>query len=440
MAGNILHFDGEKWSTVHTPAEFHFVQQIHGTSSENVYVVGAGGPSPDRNTIHHYDGKTWRTITSPYNAFWANAVFCDADDTYFSFDNKVVKFDGENWDVIGELPELSLITDIWKSHSTDLYVVGYVHPAQGPHERSIIYRHDGVNWHLVYEQDNLSHRFHLSAKLWGAGPLDVYSAIGSNVVHFDGNAWTPIDLSPGESFSGIHGTGPDSIFAIDLSGNVFNFNGDGWATSLLGKGCGRITDVWAISANDAHAGCTGDAMLHYDGDSWRELEVNKGALINAVWASGPDDVFAVGEMGVIYHYDGIDWTEMIGGVTHVNLKDVSGSGPDDVYAVGYIGNDPDGSDNTGLVLRYDGVKWSVLLDSVGASFARVWVAVPHQLFVMGEHFSSTDKKLIYFDGQSWFSVPGIDENFFNYASDLWGVSPEDLILSNDRTIKHLHCQ
>lgn len=90
--------------------------------------------------------------------------------------------------------------------------------------------------------------------------------------------------------------------------------------------------------------------------------------MSSVWGSSSDDVFAVGGNGTILHYDGNSWTQMESG-TNRHLADVWGFGANDVYAVG--GSDLNESYKP-IILHFDGESWKTILDSTANGYDLVY--------------------------------------------------------------------
>jgi hypothetical protein len=98
-----------------------------------------------------------------------------------------------------------------------------------------------------------------------------------------------------------------------------------------------------------------------------------GALA-AVWGTSASDVFAVGKAGLILHYDGAKWSQMTNSETG-DLHAIWGAGPNQVYAVG-----------DGAILYYDGKQWEMDPDYysyTAEAFRGVWGSSATDVFVVG---------------------------------------------------------
>jgi hypothetical protein len=170
----------------------------------------------------------------------------------------------------------------------------------------------------------------------------------------------------------------------------------------------------------------------------------------SVWGTSGTNVFAVGESNtgfsraIIARYDGVRWSDMDLPVRDDRiLRDVFGTSPQDVYAVGYFDVSVSlrrGASSVapsrllveGVVLHYDGTRWSEI-QSAGGSVALngVWASASTDVFAVG---SSNDHAIIYhFDGTSWatMTVPPTGP-----LLDVWGTSSTDVYAVGAGTILH----
>jgi hypothetical protein len=136
----------------------------------------------------------------------------------------------------------TVMTDIWGSSATDVYVVGHnSSPGMGA-----MYHFDGQSWSpvrlLVREGGTLRQGFDLSDIL-GFGPSDVW-AVGeyiydnpspppnfldsSLIIHFDGARWTDVPLLRSRSLTRITGRRGGPVTASGLGFTVYELNGTTW--------------------------------------------------------------------------------------------------------------------------------------------------------------------------------------------------------------------
>ncbi len=110
---------------------------------------------------------------------------------------------------------------------------------------------------------------------------------------------------------------------------MVHFDGDTWSELELDKEEREsLYDVWGDETGHVFA-VGSEAVHHFDGDTWSRTDI-PGAGFDAVWGSSASDVYAVGYP--TYHYDGHAWTE-VEGLSGTGLDSVWGSRSDDVYAL-----------------------------------------------------------------------------------------------------------
>jgi hypothetical protein len=135
----------------------------------------------------------------------------------------------------------TLLTTIWASSPTDVYVVGH-----NDQNRGQMYHYNGLTWTpallAVSDGGSIAGGFDLSA-IYGFTPNDIYAVgerIQSNptpppnfldsslIIHFDGIRWTEAELERGRGLSGIWGKRSDDLFAVGWLGTLFRYDGLGW--------------------------------------------------------------------------------------------------------------------------------------------------------------------------------------------------------------------
>lgn len=177
-----------------------------------------------------------------------------------------------------------------------------------------------------------------ASEAWAVGsagdPLEPSDVV---IQRWDGVEWTDFEApSPGSFINELR--------AVDASGP---------------------NDVWAVGRTSSGFG-ESPLVLRYDGTEWLEAELPSevDGSLNDVAAIAANDVWAVGSVGdpaasleraVVLHWDGQLWAEVdvqkaIGGGKAL-LRDIDAVSPTDLWVVGYQHNQP-------LILRFDGETWS----------------------------------------------------------------------------------
>jgi hypothetical protein len=195
---------------------------------------------------------------------------------------------------------------------------------------------------------------------WSSGPDDVWVLDTRGVRHFDGVRWQRSDIGDGSGgLNGIGGSGPDDVWVVTYDGDILHFDGTGWTETELGP-LVQLDAVWSAGPDEAWA--VGTRIARYDGRTWQTIEapgVGWSRSLVSVWGSRPDDVWAVGGHGLVLHYDGTSWREIDLGTTYM-LKAVRGTAGGDLWIVG-----------DGVALRRRGGVWQEMEGSA-AGYEDVW--------------------------------------------------------------------
>lgn len=190
-----------------------------------------------------------------------------------------------------------------------------------------------------------------------------------------GGGWTEVEL-PGEAprVNWIHVFEEGPVVAATRNGGVL-WRRDGsweWTTTptdqnLWGVWGSSPDDVWAVGGDARDA--SQRAILRYDGEQWRELSSpdlsasGVGAFFK-VWGTGPDHVFIVGQNGTVLHWDGESLQEEQVD-TELDLISLWGAGPESVTAVGGRAN--------GVLAHWDGSSWTTHSLAPLAGMNGIWV-------------------------------------------------------------------
>ena len=214
---------------------------------------------------------------------------------------------------------------------------------------------------------------------------------------------------------------------------------DNWEVAFDATPYGAFMSVWGPSGDDVYTvggqpqlgEDPGDGVVfHFDGESWTQLAVPEGPMLNWVHGAG-ESVWAVGESGRALRFeDGVFVEEFDTGVG-VQLWGVWAAAEDDVWAVGGNPRDRQGAP---VMAHYDGQTWSVVptpeldRDFVTALF-KVWGTRPDYAFAIGAR-----GVILHWDGVSWEQVPsGTESDLIS----LWGRADDDIVAVGGRATGEL---
>jgi hypothetical protein len=214
--------------------------------------------------------------------------------------------------------------------------------------------------------------FNSISALHALSPTDVW-AVGSNIVHGDGQDWLAVD----------HRDFPGGFRDLD-----FASDGMGWAagedvlvpyrdgewqapvalpdTSILGLDLVSTTEGWAVGFDDR---LRRTVFYRLDDTGWQlRQSLEPGApILSALWLDDAAGGWAVGEAGAIYRLTDQNWAP-VSSPGSVTLTTVAGLAPDDVWAGGGYGPGPFDNLSSRVLLHFDGQEWTEARRDQGSGF------------------------------------------------------------------------
>jgi hypothetical protein len=357
-----------------------------------------------------------------------------ADDVFALSGGRLYHFDGENWeafvdhllfDRIWTLQDGSTVAQVLNGDSLYVWTGG--------------------------EQSVVEFYFGFVESLWGTSP-DHMIAVGGGVASRRDGVWdfdsTP--LLPGR-LKDISGSSRDNLIAVGFNGTAIHFDGTAWTRLDLSTE-EDFHSVWAQDPRVAYVAGTGGALFKgtpsdgfepvFDyqvagtGPLWVESESSmrlwdeyrSHVLENGVWrlegtnqpnafavgGRSPDDIFALGPNGV-RHFDGERWAylsspfEYSSGDLHVL--------PDDQLCIV----------RPGRLYTYDGGDWQTY--TLERFATGVWASSLDDVWIAG--FDA----LVHFDG-SEFEVAWEIEPSAVVTVYVWGRGPADVFAIRNGAIAH----
>jgi hypothetical protein len=184
--GELIHYNGSSWSTVHVPTCWQsYIQAIWGSGPNDVWLVTDAGNDGTNcaYAIQHNTGSGFVPVAGVAYSFGGAITGSGTDVVYLSSSSGFLALRPSGATHI-TLPTGVAVTAMWAAAPNDLFLVG---------SDSKIYRYDGTTFTPMTTPTTA----HLEA-IWGSSANDVY-AVGSVVLHFDGSTWTQetSDTSPG---------------------------------------------------------------------------------------------------------------------------------------------------------------------------------------------------------------------------------------------------
>ncbi len=395
--GAVGRYDGASWSR--TSAGFNGgFRDVWAYSATSAYAVGDGG-------VYEYNGTSWSPLFNTgsyyYSCLWGadpDNVWCGTTSNFFSHWN------GASW-VSEMLPSYNYFQDMWGTAADDIYAVGQ----SGSTNLATVWHYNGTSWSDVTPPGLTNSVFY---SVWGTASNNVYVVgDGMTIRRWNGTAWGTMSttgLPASETLRAIRGRSGADIFVATYD-KVYHYGGSSWTDINIGS-LGiypYIHDLW-VGATKLFVAGDGGTVVTYDGASWNNENGGPWRTLQDVWTGGPQEAVAVGAEGVILEYDGMTVTDAsLPGITH-NLNGIAGS-RDNLYAVG----------NGGKVLRYSGGAWSDISDNgvVGAGLTDVW-ASGNEAFAV-----SSSGIIVHISGATLATMEsGTTEELYG----VWGSSTSDV--------------
>lgn len=230
--GTILRFDGENWSEIPDAPQGTW-EKVWASSPDDLWVAG------EFNDLVHWDGETWTTITADTYFITPHDMWgVSADNMWFAADSSIFHWDGSTMSAVFELElDEQYILEIDGSSPNNIWAVTF----EG------LYRFDGTQWEQIpntFDDPSLALRVF--------GPDDVWVTHGDGTVRrWDGTDWTTppqIDFvrddTDGTVVFNLTGLSPDDLWAITDSGDAYHFDGSCWALAAsMGTNINRVSQT-----------------------------------------------------------------------------------------------------------------------------------------------------------------------------------------------------
>jgi hypothetical protein len=225
-------------------------------------------------------------------------------------------------------------------------------------------------------------------EIWAAGDA-------GTIVRFDGRAWSTRPSGTTEQLHQVACAGGD-VWIVGDGGTLLHGVG-GTFTPVATGTKEHLRGVWAASERDIWVVGAALTILHWDGARWssvpapprdavaamtaKQITIGRDPIpdmpiatddllgepreprreppppmLCAVWGAAADDVWAVGKHGLILHWDGARWS-VADHDRPDSLFSVWGASARDVLAVGGGYRDPRGTVEGHAISRWDGKRW-----------------------------------------------------------------------------------
>lgn len=414
---------------------------VHGSRDDDIWAAGEDG------AVIHWDGVAWGRMPSPSPTFRPSAIWAfEPNDVWLvgqhldgSGESVFCHWDGTSWAQKG-LTVQTTPQQIWASSPDDIWLGGYA---------SVLWHWQGGSWQEVPaplpDTVDVEQLWGTSANdLWAVTQLYAGDSYPHVLTHYDGTAWSRVDLPVGLEPRSIAGTSATDVIVVAVTGFeeddervVLRRDGGGWAPEPVAAGH-LLNGPVVSNTNGIWFGGTDDRFDHRAGGLWtQELVVsddpkNQGDFY-AMWASPAGDVWAVGENGSIARRTAGAWRRETKGDNVTSNAAIWGRSDNDLWM----------ASSTATLQHWDGNHWTPSPVIEGLSWGyldRVWLTgdATGTAWVIATHDSlGYYNRIARWNGTSWAMVPSNDESDdvlyhtpFAVGGSLYGVGQRPFCTPN----------
>lgn len=473
-SGNaIQHWDGQDLRNVSYPSDrSDYFTGAWASGPSDVWLTGIG---VDAALALHWDGRAWQRHEIPGDA-WLNRVWGAASDDVWMVDSKqgrIYHWNGRSWAVDAPAVELGIpgdvmLYDVWGTGADDVWAVGGQSTNSG-HNRCVLLHWYGNGWtdRTPTRLDSTHGSPVDCTAVWGTASDNVrvagydYSHLESLLLHWDGEAWSVVDVVFPTSFvETVTGTGPDDLWVLGRE-DLFHWDGQSWHSvrpegatnpknlTIAPEGDVFLTADWGVLYQrdgeewaerslpraDLRAGAIDDESLwvvgsygaayRREGDAWLREELGTRATLTNVWLDPAGQPWITSNEGLVYHRGDAGWQVRETG-SELSLNAIWGRSAEDLWVVGGSTDEPGSSDEdaVGVVLHWDGSAWTEIPAPEGGALFAVAGTADGTLWVGGDFTAPLQR-----EGESWVSAPapfpsevrwqGVFDLSFDASGRLW---------------------
>jgi hypothetical protein len=427
-SGGLLHWDGSSWRIVRTG-----IAAITGTAANDIWGTSsnAGATSP---AIWHWDGKDWTVAPEVHGvpshqggvqAMWAASptrAWATECHGFLPPSCCLVEWDGQTWTEVKYFDGLNP-GYVWGSSADDVWVAGSdsKNGVQG-----LLWHWDGIDWSLATPPalPGLS-------GLWGTSSTNLWWVGEASLANWNGASWSYYPKAPG--LGSIWGASAADVWGGGYEAPLQHWDGAAW---LQHEPATYAAPGWGSSANDVWATNASSAIFHWDGTRWAggshqgfvATETgNTWLFVGDFWAASGDDAWAVeattdrtdqiADAGSILHWDGVRWTIAKEGV---GADAIWGGSATDIWAVGPLGK----------AWHWDGATWSMIPTGTTLQLRGVWGTGPNDVWAttLNDYDPNATDVILHWDGVAWSAKPCPPGKW----TGIWGSSANDVWAVGDQ--------
>jgi hypothetical protein len=255
------------WSTVFDELD-RVALSVWSMRADDVYVVGGGLGIPDSTSLAlHWDGDQWRDLAPEEDRtlWWVTGAPGAATDVWMVGEDAVVlRWDGDTFASIASPVDTTLF-GAWAAASDDVWFVGGAPGAGEVPENDVVLHWNGT---ALVRDETVPARGVALLKVWGTHRDDLW-VVGERgtLWHRTARGWEDHSRPTASTLFSVHGCGTDDVYAVGGT-QVLHFDGTAWTNvgppifaTAIGVACGatgalisgsgglklrwdRATDTW----------------------------------------------------------------------------------------------------------------------------------------------------------------------------------------------------
>lgn len=276
---------------------------VSGTGPKDVYAVGADPKDGSGPLVLHYDGTGWdRLATGAGGDLWWIGVAPIGNAFLLSGDGGLIlRYDLASHAFTRDVtPGVERIYGTWGASPSDIWAVGA--DVDRPDGGGVVWHYDGAAWSAVdlsaLREGGIPQLF----KVWGRAADDVY-AVGFRgiVLHWNGRAWSVVttpNVNDRQLFT-VHGNAARVGAVGGFFAEALLLEREGAGDFLLANPSNSPQLNGVFYSADEHAVAVGNGLsvATRDADGWVTVDEgsdDQGRDFHAVWVDGEDGIWAVG--------------------------------------------------------------------------------------------------------------------------------------------------
>lgn len=269
-----------------------------GTSSNNVFIVGADPGDGLGPYVLHYNGQCWKRLkTGVLGALWwisfkpiGNAFYMVGES------GLILRYDLATGQFERQItPGNQQLFGVWGETPDSVWAVGgdLANESTG----GLIWHYDGDTWRSVDLTGILPGGSPILFKIWGRSENDIYAVgQGGTILHYDGQNWARLASPTNRALFTVHGNDELVVATGGFNSGVIVENAGAGFVDRTPAGVEQVNGVYVPEIGNAVGVGVHGSMALRDANGWSaaETDLDRRRDFHAVWIDPQGGVWAVG--------------------------------------------------------------------------------------------------------------------------------------------------